>query len=68
MKTYRVQPESRECVCEWPDTCGGSGLIRCVGCGGNLCVCLCGGEMPCGGCDECIEPDEYEELEEEHAG
>lgn len=41
------------CICEWPDTCGGLGSLSCDGCGGDNCVCICGGEMPCFGCEDC---------------
>lgn len=41
------------CMCEWPEGCGGLGVVFCDGCGGDLCVCQCGGEMECDGCDEC---------------
>lgn len=42
-----------KCICEWEDGCGGTGVIYCAGCGGDQCVCQCGGELPCGGCEEC---------------
>lgn len=51
-----------ECICEWPDGCGGTGALDCEGCGGDICVCKCGGYLPCGGCDECP-GDDYEESE-----
>jgi hypothetical protein len=41
------------CMCEWPDGCGGVGMLYCEGCGGDQCVCTCGGECECFGCDEC---------------
>lgn len=41
------------CICDWPDGCGGIGMLYCEGCGGDLCVCLCGGESECYGCEEC---------------
>jgi hypothetical protein len=46
-----------KCGCEWPDQCGGTGMLQCLGCSGDSCVCGCGGEMPCVGCDLC-EPDD----------
>lgn len=45
------------CMCEWPDGCGGLGTLHCSGCGGDLCVCVCGGECPCDGCGDCDHPD-----------
>ncbi len=42
-----------ECICDWPETCGGLGALVCGGCGGDLCVCPCGGEANCPGFDEC---------------
>ena len=41
------------CMCEWPADCGGMGTMSCEGCGGDLCVCVCGGETECFGCDMC---------------
>ena len=41
------------CMCEFPETCGGLGALICDGCGGDLCVCICGGEIECPGCAEC---------------
>jgi len=35
--------EDDDCCCEFDDTCGGSGMLYCRGCGGDLCICLCGG-------------------------
>jgi hypothetical protein len=53
----------RDCFCMWPAEleCDGLGVIVCEGCGGDQCVCRCGGEMPCPGCDYC----ELCDLEEE---
>lgn len=45
------------CMCIWTDGCGGSGLLMCAGCGGDLCICRCGGETECPGCDECRDAD-----------
>lgn len=45
-----------ECMCIRPKTCGGSGVLGCLGCGGGLCVCRCGGwEYDCPGCVDCDE-------------
>jgi len=41
------------CMCEWPDGCAGLGVLQCRGCGGDLCVCTCGGEIECDGCEDC---------------
>ena len=44
------------CICEWEEGCGGTGVIRCIGCGGDFCVCAeCygAGEMECLGCEDC---------------
>lgn len=32
----------------------------CSGCGGDLCVCVCGGERECAGCEMCSE---YEDVD-----
>lgn len=42
-----------DCMCEWPDECDGTGVLHCEGCGGDLCVCVCGGECDCDGCEVC---------------
>lgn len=44
---------SARCMCGWPVNCGGSGVMHCIGCGGDLCVCRCGGEGDCPGCEYC---------------
>ena len=41
------------CICDWPSGCGGLGVLECDGCGGDTCVCTCGGESECYGCAEC---------------
>jgi hypothetical protein len=51
------------CVCEWPKRpkppalpgflCNGTGIQHCNGCGGDQCICVCGGERECPGCDAC---------------
>ena len=55
-------PERRRkytrCVCDWPHPrearrCSGTGVQYCKGCGGDLCVCICGGERDCDGCEAC---------------
>lgn len=40
-----------DCMCEW--RCNGMGTLQCDGCGGDQCVCVCGGEDggDCPGCD-----------------
>lgn len=40
------------CICSFPETCGGLGIVFCDGCGGDLCVCTCGGERDCD-CEMC---------------
>lgn len=49
-----------KCSCDWPRTCGGLGILQCEGCGGDQCVCRCGGEEECDGCPDCRE-DEYDD-------
>jgi len=52
------------CICDWPRECSGTGIINCDGCGGDQCVCTCGGEVSCPGCDYCeINSDESFEME-----
>jgi hypothetical protein len=52
----------RECVCEFDlEDCGGTGVIECEGCGGDQCVCSCGGEIACPGCDLCEEHEDDED-------
>ena len=41
------------CSCDFPDSCAGLGALICSGCGGDTCVCRCGGELDCDGCDDC---------------
>ena len=48
-----TRPASSECICEWPDSCDDTGTLECLGCGGDLCVCRCGGTMACPGCEDC---------------
>jgi hypothetical protein len=40
-------------VKKFPRSCGGLGALLCVGCGGDMCVCPCGGQEDCPGCEEC---------------
>ena len=40
-------------MCDFAKGCGGTGTLRCRGCGGDLCICLCGGEQACFGCEDC---------------
>ena len=52
------------CCCEFPDTCGGFGAVFCDGCGGDLCVCPCGGSRDCE-CEMCrAGDDEWDERED----
>lgn len=49
------------CRCDFPAECNGTGVLHCDGCGGDLCVCVCGGEASCNGCEACeVAVDEYE--------
>ena len=53
-----------ECVCDWPSTCEGTGMLQCEGCGGQDCVCDCGGEIECPGCDDCPRDDDMGDVDE----
>lgn len=53
------------CGCEFPDQCNGSGFLECDGCGGDICVCKCGGMTICPGCEYCEDADFAEEDEDE---
>jgi hypothetical protein len=46
------------CICHFPAECGGLGVLLCMGCGGDQCVCECGGEVECWGCPQCATVDE----------
>jgi hypothetical protein len=46
-----------DCMCDFGDHCGGTGWIDCAGCGGDNCICTCGGGIECWGCPECPDPD-----------
>lgn len=52
------------CMCEWPDDCGGTGAMYCDGCGGDLCVCVCGGESECYGCEMCNGDGDYDDYDD----
>lgn len=43
------------CICEWESGCAGTGVIHCMGCGGDQCICAVhhGGEETCPGCEAC---------------
>lgn len=43
--------------------CGGLGMLNCF-CGGDICACEANGEIDCPGCDECLELEESDEMEE----
>jgi hypothetical protein len=51
------------CMCDWPAECGGLGTLICEGCGGDTCVCLCGGEMSCYGCEYCRDIDDDDDWD-----
>jgi hypothetical protein len=45
-----------DCYCLWPhpdEECNGLGTVECDGCGGDRCICQCGGRYPCEGCEAC---------------
>lgn len=45
---------SGECICTFDGECSGTGVLHCSPpCGGDLCVCICGGEEECDGCMYC---------------
>lgn len=59
------------CNCDFAvgDGCGGLGMLHCGDgaggpCGGDQCICVCGGELPCPGCSDC-EAYEHEGLVDE---
>jgi hypothetical protein len=41
------------CMCEFDNECNGLGTLQCRGCGGDACICICGGETECDGCQWC---------------
>ena len=51
------------CECDFDAECSGVGILYCLGCGGDQCICRCGGERDCGGCVNCH--DDYDRLEYE---
>lgn len=53
------------CICDWADGCGGFGILFCDGCGGDQCVCTCGGEMECQGYADCCGNDDAEFYDSE---
>ena len=62
-ETLEDKQEAIKCVCVWELSCAGEGTRLCVGCGGDHCVCFCGGEIACGllgGCYECLGEEEEE--------
>lgn len=59
--TPLTDAEDGDCMCEFPNTCGGTGVLYCDGCGGDQCVCTCGGEGECIGCEECEGTDDDED-------
>ncbi len=54
-----------DCGCDWPDGCSGLGVLTCDGCGGDLCICLCGGEAECPGCDECPTDEDLDDRDDD---
>jgi len=52
-------PTMAECVCEFGWECSGLGTIYCDGCGGDQCICRCGGEIECPGCAYCGDGDDF---------
>jgi len=48
------------CICSFPETCEGSEYLECEDCGGDMCVCRCGGVTVCAGCEECGDVEEME--------
>lgn len=64
-RTRRTYPGGRGCICEFDEGCGGSRVLHCRGCGGDLCICRCGvGELECDGCDDCDERAEGSAFED----
>jgi hypothetical protein len=52
--------EADDCMCEFGD-CGGTRYLQCRGCGGDLCICICGGDGgECLGCEDCRRDRELE--------
>jgi hypothetical protein len=45
-----------ECICDFLESCDGTGELACTGCGGDFCVCLAcrgNGSAECFGCEMC---------------
>lgn len=43
------------CMCTF-EGCSGTGVAHCSPpCGGDICICVCGGEADCDGCENCDE-------------
>jgi hypothetical protein len=43
-----------DCMCRFEKECSGTGVLHCAPpCGGDNCICVCGGERECDGCDNC---------------
>lgn len=57
-----------KCICVFQRTCGGSGVLCCHYCGGDFCICRCGGEVDCYGCVDCESPDDEAFDENDVAG
>lgn len=58
---YGVDP-SADCMCRFRGGCGGLGVVDCRGCGGDCCICTCGGETECFGCEDCDIGDDDGEM------
>lgn len=53
MTAQPVWLDTLGCMCS-TEGCGGTGYAHCSPpCGGEQCICVCGGEGPCPGCEEC---------------
>lgn len=55
---------SARCICEFPDSCDGSGVLHCDGCGGDQCFCAAcfgHGESECPGCGMCEHADDLDD-------
>jgi hypothetical protein len=58
--------EDTDCMCDFPLSCQGDGVLSCTGCGGDFCVCHeCFGQgtIDCDGCEMCEPRREGEDLE-----
>ena len=45
-----------DCICTI-DGCADTGYACCSGCGGDQCICVCGGHGDCPGCPDCEDAD-----------